>query len=305
MEIIKYSENPILTNESVPFKVNSIFNPGAVKFNGDYLLLCRVELPIGRSAFALAKSRDGLNFEVENNLCLRAEDHKEYFKYVEWGIEDPRITKIADEYFILYTGYSRFLPLVMLAKTKDFINFEILGPITEPTNKDAALFPEKINDLYWKIDRPSAKSQNDIWINCSPDLIHWGQYKHLLAPAQGTWEANKIGGSTQPIQTDKGWLLLYHGVRGFDISSIYKIGVMLLDLEKPWIIKGKSKDPILSPDHLYERVGDVGNVVFTNGWIVEDDGKVLIYYSGADSNISVATTSVEHLLSLCKEDEET
>ncbi|MDA3859790.1 MAG: glycoside hydrolase family 130 protein [Melioribacteraceae bacterium] len=300
MEIVKYTENPILTKESVPFKVNSIFNPGAVKFNNEYLLLCRVELPIGRSAFALAKSNDGLKYVVENSLCLSPEDHKEYSEYVEWGIEDPRITKIEDVYYITYTGYSRFLPLVMLAKTKDFIKFDILGPITEPSNKDAALFPEKINNLYWKVDRPSAEGLKDIWINCSPDLIHWGQYKHLLAPALGTWEANKIGGSTQPIKTDKGWLMLYHGVRGFEISSIYKIGVLLLDLEKPWIIKGKSKEPILSPDHLYERVGDVGNVVFTNGWIVEDDGKVLIYYSGADSNISVATTTIKYLLSVCQ-----
>ena len=93
--------------------------------------------------------------------------------------------------------------------------------------------------------------------------------------------------------------MLYHGVRGFEITSIYKLGVLLLDLEKPWIIKGKSRDPILAPDHLYERVGDVGNVVFTNGWIVEDDGTVLIYYSGADSNICIATTTIEDLLSVC------
>ena len=299
MEIIKYSENPILTKESVPFKVNSIFNPGAVKFNDEYLLLCRVELPIGRSAFVIARSKDGLNFKVENSLCLTPEDHNEYYKYVEWGIEDPRITQIEDEFYITYTGYSRFLPLVMLAKTKDFKKYDILGPITEPSNKDAAIFPKKINDLFWKVDRPSAETQRDIWINCSPDLIHWGQYKILLKSSPGTWEADKIGGSTQPIKTDKGWLMLYHGVRGFEISSIYKIGVLLLNLEKPWIIKGKSRDPILAPDHLYERIGDVSNVVFTNGWIVEDDGKVLIYYSGADTNVCVATTTIEDLLSVC------
>ena len=94
--------------------------------------------------------------------------------------------------------------------------------------------------------------------------------------------------------------MLYHGVRGFGISSLYKLGVMLLDLEKPWIIKGRSKEPILSPELDYERVGDVGNVVFSNGWIVEDGGEVKIYYSGADTNISLATTSVEYLLSHCK-----
>ena len=94
--------------------------------------------------------------------------------------------------------------------------------------------------------------------------------------------------------------MLYHGVRGSGISSIYKLGVVLLDFEKPWIVKGKSKEPILSPEYDYERVGDVGNVTFTNGWIVENNGDVKIYYSGADMNICIATTSIDYLLSVCK-----
>ena len=301
MEITRYIKNPILTKESVPFKVNSIFNPGAVKIDGEYLLLCRVEMPTGRSSFVVARSDNGINFNLEEKPCLTPEDHGQYSEFVEWGIEDARITVLEGKYYLTYTGYSRYKPLVMLAETEDFKTFKILGPITEPSNKDAALFPEKINGLYWKIDRPSAESKNDIWINSSPDLIHWGGYRVLAEKRAGTWECTKIGGSTPPVKTDQGWLFLYHGVRTFS-APLYKIGAMLLDLEKPWVEIGRTAGPILQPDHPYERTGDVSNVVFTNGWIAEDSGQIKIYYSGADTNICLAETSVDYLLSLCKQE---
>ncbi|MGE5401106.1 MAG: glycoside hydrolase family 130 protein [Ignavibacteriales bacterium] len=300
MGIFKYKTNPVLTKENVPFRVNSIFNAGAVKFKNEYILLCRVEMPTGRSSFVMARSKDGLVFTVDKNPCLTPEDHEEFFEYVEWGIEDPRITKIKNRYYITYTGYSNYMPLVMLASTDNFRDFKIHGPITEPSNKDCALFPEKINGYYWKMDRPSNESRNYIWLNRSPDLLHWGGYRFLLGPTPGTWEADKVGGSTPPVKTKEGWLLLYHGVRGFGISNIYKISTMLLDLKEPWKVIGRSREPILMPDFIYERVGDVGNVVFTNGWIAEDNGDIKIYYSGADSNICLATTTADYLLNLCK-----
>lgn len=300
MSVIKYSKNPVITKEQVPFPVNSIFNAGAVKYKNEYLLVCRIEMPTGRSSFLLARSKDGINFSLENTPCLTPEGHNIYYKYAEWGIEDARVTQIQDKFYLTYTGYSRYMPLVILAETKDFKNFNVLGPITEPSNKDCALFPEKINGNYWKIDRPSAENRHDIWISRSPDLLHWGGFEFLTEPIAGTWEADKIGISTQPVKTKDGWLVLYHGVRGFGISYLYKIGVMLLDLKKPWIILGRSKEPIISPDLDYERIGDVGNVVFSNGWTIEPDGKVNIYYSGADTNICLATTTVDYLLSVCK-----
>lgn len=300
MEIIRYSKNPILTKENVPFKVNSIFNPGAVKYNGKYILLCRVEMPIGRSSLVIAESEDGYKFKVSSKPILTPEDHKEYYDYVKWGIEDARITQIENRFYITYTGYSKFQPLVMLAETTNFIDFKIHGPIAEPSNKDCSLFPEKINGYFWKVDRPTAENRRDIWISRSPDLIHWGGYKVLLEPELGTWETDKIGSSSNPIRTKEGWLMLYHGVRSFGTGSIYKLSAVLLDLENPWIVKGKSNEPILSPVENYERIGDVNNVVFSNGWIVEENGDVKIYYSGADTNICLAETNVDYLLSLCK-----
>lgn len=299
-EIKKYNKNPIITKAGVPFKVNSIFNPGAVKYDDKYLLLCRVEMPNGRSSLVLAESDDGYDFTVANKPCLTPEDHKDCYEYVNWGIEDPRIISIGDIYYLTYTGYSKYEPLVILAETKNFKNFIIHGPITEPSNKDCAIFPEKIDGYYWKVDRPTAGNRNDIWISKSPDLLHWGEYKLLSEPKLGSWEHHKIGASSTPLKTKEGWLLLYHGVRIFGSSMIYKLGVMLLETNKPWIVKGRSKEPIISPEYDYERVGDVGNVTFSNGWIVEKDGEVRIYYSGADINICVATTSIDYLLSMCK-----
>ncbi|HKB87740.1 MAG TPA: glycoside hydrolase family 130 protein [Ignavibacteriaceae bacterium] len=298
-KVIKYKGNPLLTKENVPFNVNSIFNAGAVKIDEKYILLCRTEMPDGRSAFTLAESSDGRDFEVASRPCLAPEDHKDWFECVEWGIEDPRITKIDDSYFLAYTGYSKYEPLVMLAETKDFKKFKIHGPISEPSNKDCSLFPEKIDGFYWKVDRPSAGNRKDIWISKSPDLIHWGSPRVLMQPVPGTWDASKIGSSSNPIKTEKGWLMLYHGVREFPASSIYKLGAVLLDPEKPWIVKGRTAEPIIVPDHHYERTGDVMNVVFANGWISEPDGEIKIYYSGADSNICLAVTSKDYLVSLC------
>ena len=299
-EIKKYTGNPIITKDDVPFKVNSIFNPGAVKYKDKYLLLCRVEMPNGRSSFVLAESNDGYDFKVGNETCLTPKDHKDCYEYVKWGIEDPRITPVGDTFYLTYTGYSKYEPLVILAETKNFKNFIIHGPITEPSNKDCAIFPEKIDGYYWKVDRPTAGNRNDIWISKSLDLIHWGGYRCLMEAEEGTWEGQKIGNSTPPIKTKEGWLMLYHGVLIFGRSMIYKLGVMLLETEQPWIVNGKSKEPIISPEFDYERVGDVGNVTFSNGWIVEKDGEVMIYYSGADINICVATTSISYLLSTCK-----
>lgn len=298
--IKRFKTNPILTTEDVPFRVNSIFNAGAVKINNEYILLCRVEMPTGRSSFALAKSKDGKKFSIEKEPVLTPSQHGHFSEFVEWGIEDPRINEIEGKYYITYTGYSKYLPLVMLAETEDFKNFKILGPISEPSNKDCALFPEKINGYYWKMDRPSVESTNYIWLNRSKDLIHWGGFKIMTSPFPGTWAADKVGGSTPPVKTDKGWLFLYHGVRGFGISNIYKIGVMLSDLNEPWKLLGRSEEPILAPEMEYERVGDVQNVVFSNGWVVEKNGDVKIYYSGADTNICLAETNIKYLLSLCK-----
>ncbi len=303
MSVVRYLGNPILTAREVPFRVNSIFNAGAVKANGRYILLCRVEMPDGLSSLVVARSNDGYHFTPDDKPTLTPQDHRDFYDYVRWGIEDPRITQIDDRFYILYTGYSENEPVVMLAVTEDFKEFELLGPVTEPVNKDAVLFPQKINGFYWKIDRPQiSKYAGDMWINRSPDLLHWGQPRRLISRRKPLWDGDKIGASTPPVKTDKGWLMLYHGVRTIGTSMLYRQGVLLLDLNDPTRVLGRSRYPVLSPETAYERSGDVPNVIFSTGWIVEPDGEVKIYYSGADTNICLATTTVDFLLQQCEND---
>ncbi len=300
MEVRRYANNPILTARDVPFRVNSIFNAGAVKFNDKYLLLCRVEMPSGASSLVRALSDDGIHFTVDDQPILTPQDHKDFYEYVKWGVEDPRITLVDGHYYILYTGYSPNEPVVMMARTKDFTNFELLGPVSEPVNKDAVLFPQKINGYYWRIDRPLVtRFEGEMWIKRSPDLVHWGNPRCLVHRGRALWESDKIGASTPPIRTDRGWLMLYHGVRIIGTSMIYRQGVLLLDLNDPTKVLGRSLIPVLSPEEEYERSGDVPNVVFSTGWIREADDQIKIYYSGADSNISLAFTTVEDLLEKC------
>lgn len=301
MSVVRYSGNPVLTAREVPFRVNSIFNAGATKFNDQYVLLCRVEMPNGLSSLIVARSDDGFRFTVEEAPVLTPQQHESFYEYVCWGVEDARITPLEDQFYILYTGYSENEPIVMLARTQDFKWFECLGPVTEPVNKDAVLFPEKIGGYYWKIDRPQISySTGDMWINRSPDLLHWGMHRRLIRRRKPLWDGDKIGASTPPVKTEKGWLLLYHGVRTIGASTIYRQGALLLDLNEPFKVVGRTREPILSPEEEYERIGDVPNVVFSTGWILEPDGEIKIYYSGADSNICVATTTVDYLLSQCE-----
>ncbi|WP_457565282.1 glycoside hydrolase family 130 protein [Caldithrix abyssi] len=304
MSIKRYAKNPVLTARDVPFKANSLFNAGAVKFNDKYLLICRVELPTGLSGLVKAWSDDGIEFKIEDKLFLTPEQHGELYEYVRWGVEDARVTRIDDMYYLTYTGYSPNEPVVILSRTQDFMNVEILDLISEPANKDTVLFPRKINGYYWRIDRPMVSPmEGNIWISRSPDLRHWGHYRRLIAARKPWWDGDKVGASTPPIETEKGWLMLYHGVRTIGTSMIYKQGVLLLDLNEPYKVLGRSKHPVLSPEEPYERMGDVPNVVFSTGWIPEEDGQIKIYYSGADSNICLATTSIDALLNLCEEDE--
>ena len=214
----------------------------------------------------------------------------------EYGVEDPRITIINGRYYINYSVVSEDSWCTALSVTDDFITYEKLGIIFHPENKDVAIFPEKVNGKYIAFHRPnnSGFGKASIWYAESPDLIHWGKHKCLVRPRKTIYEAGKIGGGCAPIKTEKGWLTIYHA-KGE--NSRYTLFGMLLDLKEPCKIIGQTDKPILEPTEDYERHGFFGNTVFTNG-MVEKDGKLYIYYGAADESCCVATTTVDHLLSL-------
>lgn len=295
----RYEGNPILSAADWPHTVNAVFNPGVTELDGRTLLVVRVEDRTGLSHLALAQSRDGLTgWTIEDEPLLRPErtEHAE-----EFGVEDARVTRIGDEFFVVYTGYSRDGPLVCLATTRDFRTLERRGVIMPPEDKDAALFPRRFGDRWALLHRPvSAQPRHaaHIWLSWSPDLRHWGDHTILLRAREGAWwDAHKVGLCAPPLPTGDGWLLLYHGVHTTAAGSIYRLGLALLDLEEPTRVLAQSSEWVFGPDAPYERIGDVDQVVFSCGWQLLEDGDTLrMYYGAADTSVCVATASVSGLL---------
>jgi predicted GH43/DUF377 family glycosyl hydrolase len=296
----RYKDNPIIQATDVPYPANSVFNAAAARVGDETLLLMRVEDRRGISHLTVARSRDGISgWQIDPKPTLLPDPvhHPEEV----WGIEDPRITCIdeMDLWAIVYTAYSKGGPLVSLATTRDFVSFERLGAVMTPEDKDAALFPVRFKGRWAMLHRPVSGFTNvgaHIWLSFSPDMKHWGDHQ-ILIPARrgGWWDANKIGLSPPPLQTEKGWLILYHGVRTTGSGCIYRLGLALLDLEDPTRVLARSDEWVLSPEESYEVVGDVDKVVFPCGWVTEGD-ELRLYYGAADKCIALATASVSELL---------
>jgi predicted GH43/DUF377 family glycosyl hydrolase len=270
--------------EDVHYRCNTIFNGTPVKLGGEYLLLLRVEGQQGYSFFSLARSEDGLHFSMEDQPCMLPAQDGPFRIWEENGIEDPRLTEIDAQYYIMYTAVGRFGHRIALAQTDDFKTFERIAMVSGPGNKDGVLFPEKINGLYARLDRPIGSDIGSIWISYSPNLINWGCSELVISPRPRYWDSFRIGASVPPIRTDRGWLEIYHGVKMTSAGPIYRAGTVMLDLENPAQVRGRCLSPALSPREEYERIGDVGNVVFAGGAIVEPDGDVKVYLgTGHDS----------------------
>jgi predicted GH43/DUF377 family glycosyl hydrolase len=297
----RHPRNPILSAADWPYPVNSVFNCGAARLaDGTTLLLCRVEDRSGRSHLCAARSADGVTgWQIDPAPTLLPD--VERFPEEIWGIEDPRITYIAElgKYAVLYTSYSRGGPGVSLALTEDFRCFERYGVVMPPEDKDAALLPRRIGGHWALLHRPVTSWQGaHIWISYSPDLRHWGSHKLILRARQGGWwDANKIGLSPPPVETSRGWLIIYHGVRQTAAGCLYRLGLALLDLQTPERCLLRGDTWVFGPEEPYERQGDVANVVFPCGYTIAPDGDTMnLYYGCADTCIAVATASIRALI---------
>jgi predicted GH43/DUF377 family glycosyl hydrolase len=296
----RYEGNPILSRRDWPYPINSVFNAGAVRLvDGDTLLLCRVEDRRGLSHLCAARSANGIDgWQVDTTPTLPA-NPLEYPEEI-WGIEDPRITFVPElqQYAIAYTSFARGGPGVSLALTSDFKSFERFGVIMPAEDKDAALLPRRIGGNWALIHRPVTPTGAHMWISYSPDLRHWGSHKVILeARRGGWWDANKIGLCSPPIETPKGWLTIYHGVRQTAGGSIYRLGLALFDLGRPDICLQRGDSWMFGPEAPYERNGDVHDVVFPCGQVIDADGDTIrLYYGAADSCMAIATGSIRALL---------
>ena len=292
----RWEGNPVLTLEDMPFRCSTVFNGAPVKIDSEYLLLLRVEGMEGYSFFALARSDDGFHFDVEDQPVMLPARKGIFAKYEARGIEDPRATYIDGYWYILYTAYSAYGPRIAIARTNNFHEYKRIAIVSEPGNKDGVLFPEKINGQYVRLDRPVVQGVGSIWISYSKDLCSWGNSKMLIGPRKGYWDSYRVGASVPPIRTDGGWLEIYHGVKMTMSGPIYRTGTMLLDLEDPSRVVARSNDSLLSPREDYERIGDVNNVVFACGAIVEPNSEVKLYYGAADTYICVATAYLDDIV---------
>ena len=297
----RWEGNPVITADDIPFTCNTVFNGAPVKIGDDYFMLLRVEGQHGYSLFALGRSKDGYHFDMDEMPVMTPATDGRFGKYEVAGIEDPRATVLEGSIYVVYTAFSGFGPVMALARTEDFTSYERLGIISEPGNKDGMLFPEKVGGRYVRFDRPIGNDVGSIWVSYSEDLLNWGDSKVVISPRAGHWDSYRLGASTVPFRTDEGWLEIYHGVKMTSGGPIYRAGVVLLELEDPAEVVCRSAVPVLSPRADYERVGDVNNVVFASGAILEPDGTVKVYYGAADTVICVASAPLEELIGIARQ----
>ncbi|MFH1730928.1 MAG: glycosidase [Planctomycetota bacterium] len=287
--------NPLITARDLPYQANAVFNAGAADLGDQVVLLVRVETTSGRSHLIVARSKDGFaNWQFEDRALLHP---AQGFPYETNGVEDCRITWLAEKdcWGIAYTAYSDHGPGVALATTTDFETAERIGMVLPPDDKNAALFPRTFDGLYAMLHRPSVGG-GSVWISYSPDLVYWGK-PDVVIPARGGpwWDGVRVGAGLSPIETDAGWLVIYHGVKDVVGNPIYRLGAALLDRDEPHRLIGRARRWLLSPQEPYERTGDAPNVVFTSGGFVRGDD-LWVYYGAADSCICLATAKLADVL---------
>jgi beta-1,4-mannooligosaccharide/beta-1,4-mannosyl-N-acetylglucosamine phosphorylase len=317
----RYLNNPIITREDIPevipdlVDVTAVFNPGAIMYNGRYLLLLRVQNRGRETFFLKAESSDGMNFDISDEIIefrgIESVEEKVYHIY------DPRITKINDMFYVMFAMDMEQECRLGLAKTSDFKEYDFMGIVSEDDNRNGVLFPEKINGKYMRLDRPNTVSADQglpessmICLSESDNLLKWSSAGKIIEGRFHYWD-EKIGAGPPPIKTRAGWLQLYHGI-AFHLSSIqiYQAGVMILDLSDPLKVLARGKYNILEPRELYELAGQVPNVVFPSGIIVEQydkegfaepESNVNVYYGAADTVVGLVTATVAELIDAAKE----
>ena len=258
-------------------------DPRVLRYDGtDYLTTL--------SHLRLVSSEGGIHFKEDStrpSLIGRGE-------LESYGMEDCRVTQIGPTYYLTFTAVSAHGVGVGLRSTCDWRQTLSHGMIFPPHNKDCAIFDSQIYGKYYALHRPSSPvlGGNHLWLAESPDLLHWGNHRCLAHTRPGMWDGARIGAGAAPIRTPQGWLEIYHGA---DASNRYCLGALLLDLQEPWIVLARSREPIMEPTADYERAGFFGNVVFTNGHVVDHDALTL-YYGASDSVICGARFSIQEIL---------
>lgn len=293
------SANPILTHQDLPFQAAAVYNPGATEQGGDVALLLRIEDDAGFSSIYVARSANGVtDWRIEGDPIL--EYGGDQWRYEEWGCEDARVIYMPKDkcWYITYTAYSPAGPAIGIARSFDLVSAERISLFPSPTDKDGALLSELVGDRWLLLHRPESGGHQHIWSACSADLIHWGEPHCVLTQSAGpAWDAIKVGIGPPPILTDSGWLTIFHGVKQYGSDLIYRVGVALLDRDKPNKVIARSDRWIFQAEAPYEVSGFVPNVVFPTGALLRGD-ELWMYYGAADTCVCLAIARVDDVLAV-------
>ncbi len=301
----RYSNNPIIKRNPVP-GIARIFNSAVVPYQGAFIGVFRAETTETLPHLRMGRSLDGITWDIDHEpIKFIDEQGKPWQPYYAY---DPRLIEIEGVYYIVWcTDFHG--PTIGLAKTTDFKTFVRLENPFIPYNRNGVLFPRKINGNFVILSRASDNGHTpfgDIFLSESPDLNYWGKHRHVMARGgRGWWQGLKIGGGPAPIETDEGWLLIYHGVANTCNGYVYSMGIALLDLNEPSKVLYRASSYILTPETSYEETGFVPNVVFPCATIVDPKtGRIAIYYGAADSYVALAFTTVDTLIQYAKDHHE-
>jgi predicted GH43/DUF377 family glycosyl hydrolase len=289
----RWEGNPYISIGDLDFQVSDIHNANAIEFQGKLFLLVTIESLSGVRCIHLARPQQDGVFRVDSKPFLKRSEELAYAEHESHGVMDVRATCLDDVYYLMYVALGRHGYRLGIAQTESFESVTRIGMVSEPDTKAGALFPRKINGRFVRLERPGSGSS--IWVSYSEDLVYWGDMKLVMTPRGGFWDSNRIGVGPVPMETDRGWLVVYYGVKDTSAGSIYRIGAVVLDKDDPTKVIGRTGVPILSPRETYERLGDVQNVVFCTGAHLDGKGKLHLFYGASDSCICIGTTSLDEI----------
>jgi len=295
----RYTGNPIIGRNGNK-RSNSVFNSAVVAYKDGFAGVFRCDDRTMSMDIYSGTSKDGYTWVIENDpIRFESSDGEVLRKEYRY---DPRVCFIEDRYYVTWcNGYHG--PTIGVAYTFDFKTFTQLENAFLPFNRNGVMFTRKINGNYMMMSRPSDNGHTpfgDIFISQSPDMTYWGCHRYMMGVSSG-WQQTKIGPGPIPIETDEGWLLIYHGVLTSCNGFVYRMGCALLDINEPWKVKNRGREYIMGPIEIYECVGDVPNVTFPCASLCDaETGRVAIYYGCADSVTGIAFTTVDTLLDHAK-----
>lgn len=296
----RYEQNPIIGRNPLP-GVARIFNSAVVPYEDAYIGVFRGEQVNGIPYIYLGRSADGIHWDFEKDKIPFTDENGELFMPVY--AYDPRLVKVDDVYYIIWCQ-DFYGAAIGIARTTDFKTFTRIENPFIPFNRNAVLFPRKIDGFFTLLSRPSDSGHTpfgDIFLSQSPDMEFWGRHRHVMSKGSNWWESVKIGGGAAPIETSEGWLLFYHGVTGTCNGFVYSIGGAILDINEPSKVLYRCGNFLLTPETDYEERGFVPNVCFPCATLQDaDTGRIAIYYGCADSYVGMAFTTVDEVVEYIK-----